>query len=138
MGRIGRPAAIDNERLHVLRAILRERRGATMQERCVELRRRTGSAVTTVTPRNTLRREGLQRIKARQKAAAAPARRYGYRARHRAVAEAGGYASSLTDAEWALAADLFELPHSAVTDFASLRGLCLRPRAARQTSAAPT
>lgn len=110
MGRVGRPVAIGDEQLDALRAILRERRGATMQELCAELCQRTGVAVTTVTLRKTLRRAGLQRVKARQQRAAAPAKRYGYRPSHRAVAEAGRYASCLTDAEWALAADLFELP----------------------------
>ena len=54
---------------------------------------------------------GLGRRATRGTRAAPQARRYGYTAAHRTpAAEADRYASSLTDAEWTLAADLFELP----------------------------
>ena len=112
MAKVGRPAAIQAEHLEALRSIVAERRGATMDELCAELRRRTGVTVTTVTLRKTLVRAGLRRSATRvQRAAPVPTvTRYGYTQGHRRVAQAGKYASCLTDAEWALAADLFERP----------------------------
>lgn len=106
-------AAIQGKDLDLLREMVREMRGATLIELCAQLHQRTGISVSTVTMHATLRRAGLERVKAGAPGqAATAAKRYGYTERHRragAVADAG-YLSSLTDAEWALAADLFELP----------------------------
>jgi putative transposase len=106
-------AAIQGKDLELLRELVREMRGATLIELCEQVRKRTGISVSTVTMHATLRRAGLQRVKARQPAqAVAERKRYGYTDQHRARGAAGdeNYASCLTDAEWALAADLFELP----------------------------
>lgn len=88
MGKVGRPAAIGEEHLQVLRTILSERRGATMDELCAELRKRSGLAATTVTLRNSLRRAGLERVKTRVQRATPAAKRYGYKASHRVPSDA--------------------------------------------------
>jgi transposase len=111
MGKAGRPAAISDEMLEIVRSIVADRRGATMQELCDELEQRAGIRVCTVTLHRALVRAGMSRSKTRSMpSATAPAPRYGYTLAHRAPSEADRYASCLTDAEWALAADLFELP----------------------------
>lgn len=69
--------------------------------------------VCTLTMRQALRRAGLKRevVKPAARSAHSEAtRRYGYNESHRRVEEPGKFASCLTDAEWELAADLFELP----------------------------
>ena len=108
---MARPNVISDEMLAEVRAAVAARRGATMQELCDEFFRRTGLRVCTVTLHRALKRAGLKRLTTREKRAAPQARRYGYTAAHRTpAADADRYASSLTDAEWTLAADLFELP----------------------------
>lgn len=108
---MARPKTITDEMLADVRAVVAARRGATMQELCADLARRTGLEVCTVTLHRAIKRAGLKRMTTRAKRAAPQARRYGYTAAHRVGAlHAERYASSLTDAEWALAADLFELP----------------------------
>lgn len=111
----GREPAIQGQALEVLRTLVSTMRGATMIELCAALQERTGIKVSTVTLHDTLKRAGLQRIKPRECSSAAvepKPRRYGYTAQHRAAATASAdhYPSSLTEAEWALVADLFESP----------------------------
>ena len=112
MGKAGRPALLTETHLEALRAIVAQRRGATMEELCGDLERQTGMKVCTVTLRKALLRAGLQRVAPRPapEPPAAPARRYGYTAAHRRAGARDQYASSLTDAEWALAAEVFETP----------------------------
>jgi len=110
MARAGRPRAIPDDRLDEVRAVVADRRGATVQELCREFERRTGIEVCTVTMHRALIRAGLKRTATRQLRAAPQAKRFGYTDSHRRSAPADRYASCLTDAEWALAADLFELP----------------------------
>ncbi|MBI2322820.1 MAG: IS5 family transposase [Chloroflexi bacterium] len=112
MGKAGRPALITEQHLDALHAIVQQRHGATMAELCGDLERQTGVKVCTVTLRKALLRAGLQRVAARPapEPVVAPPRRYGYTAAHRRTGAGDTYASSLTDAEWALAADLFETP----------------------------
>jgi transposase len=108
---MGRPKTITEEMLADVRAVVAARRGATMQELCDDFARRTGLEVCTVTLHRAIKRAGLERMPTREKRAAPQAKRYGYTDAHRAtVSDADRYASSLTDAEWMLAADLFELP----------------------------
>jgi transposase len=104
-------AAIQGEDLQTLRELVGTMRGATLIELCAELKKRTGISVSTVTLHATLKRAGLERVKLRQRsgAAAAPSR-YGYTAQHRGGVKGEHYGTNLTDAEWALAAELFELP----------------------------
>lgn len=110
MSKAGRPPAIADDRLDEVRAVVAARRGATVQELCDEFARRTGIKVCTVTMHRALIRAGLKRIATRQVRAATQAKRFGYTEAHRRPAAVDRYASCLTDAEWALAADLFELP----------------------------
>ena len=108
---MARPPTISEERLPEIRTMVAERRGATVQELCDEFARRTGIEVCTVTMHRALKRAGLERQPTRQKRAAPQPKRYGYTEAHRAPpSDADRYASSLTDAEWKLAADLFEPP----------------------------
>lgn len=108
---MARPNTITDEMLGVVREVVAARRGATMQELCDDFARRTGIKVCTVTLHRALRRAGLERKATREKRVAPQSKRYGYTDAHRAPAStADGYASSLTDAEWRLASDLFELP----------------------------
>jgi len=107
---MARPNAITDEMLDDVRAVVAARRGATMQELCDDFAHRTGLKVCTVTLYRALKRAGLERKTTREERAAPQSKRYGYTQAHRAPApEADRYASSLTDAEWKLAADLFEL-----------------------------
>lgn len=112
MGKAGRPASIQAAHFEVLRSMVQELRGATMEELCCELERRCGVKVCTVTLRKSLKRAGLRRGIAQHERSppTAAAARYGYGPQHRRTGEGEKYASCLTDAEWNLAADLFELP----------------------------
>lgn len=108
MAKAGRPPTISDERLADVRAVVAARRGATVQDLCDEFARRTGITVCTVTMHRALIRAGLKRSPTREERAAPQAKRFGYTQAHRRPSEADRYASCLTDAEWALAADLFE------------------------------
>lgn len=110
MGKGGRPQAIADEQLAIVRAVVTHRRGATVRELCDEFAHRTGLTVCTVTMHRALIRAGLKRTATRAVRAPAQASRYGYGSAHRSTGAADRYASCLTDAEWTLAADLFELP----------------------------
>ncbi len=112
MGTAGRPPSLTDEHLATLRTLVVDKPGATMTELCAELERHTGIKVCTVTLRRGLRRAGLHRLAPPPppELPTVPPRRYGYTAAHRRASTADTYASSLTDAEWALAADLFEAP----------------------------
>lgn len=111
MGKPGRPPALTDEHLATLRTLVQGTPGATMSELCAALHRATGVTVCTVTLRKALRRAGLYRLPpAPAPAPPPPAPRYGYTAAHRRAGPGGTYPSSLTDAEWRLAAELFEPP----------------------------
>ncbi|RMF72133.1 MAG: IS5 family transposase [Planctomycetota bacterium] len=113
MAKTGRPHAIGEEHFEALRSVVSEHPEATMDELCGHFEQRTGIRVTSVTLRRALRRAGLRRVPAPKPPAAPgdePPARYGYTDAHRPSQDPVRYPSSLTDAEWALAADLFELP----------------------------
>lgn len=106
-----RPKTITDALLGEVRSIVAAKRGATMQELCDAFAERTGITVCTVTMHRAIKRAGLERTDTRQTRTASQPKRYGYTQAHRSAPSAADqYASSLTDAEWALAADLFELP----------------------------
>jgi hypothetical protein len=108
---VGRGKTIIDEMLGEGRAVVASKRGATMQELCIEFAKRTGSEVCMVTLHRAIKRAGIDRVRTRATRAAPQPRRYEYIEVHRApLSVADQYARSLTDAEWALAADLFELP----------------------------
>lgn len=102
----------------VLREIVAERPHASIPEIKTAFARRTGIDVYRDTLSRGLEEAGIKRIRdprsVSDKAAEASATRatYGYRAMHRACAPEQRYASSLTDAEWALVSDLFEIEGS--------------------------
>ena len=105
--------AIDGKDVLVLRELVSTMRGATLGELCTELHKRTGISVSTMTLHSTLKREGFERVKAQRRSYAPTgerSKRYGYSSKHRADSTDQRYPSSLTNAEWELAADLFELP----------------------------
>jgi len=113
-GRPGRKPSLNAEHTAVLRAIVRERPRCSLDELTRELFVRTGVQVNPVTVRKALRTAGIERLKpprrAGERAAAqgsAP-KRYGYTEAHRRSDGASGMNTDLTDAEWALVADLFE------------------------------
>ena len=109
MGKAGRPVSIIEEQFEVLRSIVQEHPSATMVELCRQFERRTNVKVCTVTLRRALQRAGLRRTVVQRQAGEEPsAASYGYNELHRRSAEGDKYPSCLTDAEWALAADLFE------------------------------
>lgn len=107
----GRPAKLGDEHLEVLRALVTERPVQTLDELGAAFTARTGLSVASVTLRRGLQRAGIERVlpqRRRPSARASAPRRYGYTDAHRAAGDAQRYPSSLTDAEWALAEDLFD------------------------------
>jgi len=115
-GKPGRKPALDAQHIDALRAITREQPRSSLEEVTRELHRRTGTRVCTVTVRKALRQAGINRLKPQRKPAdrapvqgAAPAPlRFGYTQAHRRADGPSGMNTDLTDAEWALVADLFE------------------------------
>jgi putative transposase len=113
-GRPGRKPALNAGHIAVLRAITQEQPRSSLGEVTRELYRRAGVNACTVTVRKALREAGIERLKPLRRAGerapvqgAKPAR-YGYTAAHRRADGASGMNTDLTDAEWALAAELFE------------------------------
>ena len=110
----GRRPSLNAGHIAVLRAITQEQPRSSLDEVTRELLRRTGTKVNAVTVRKALREAGIERLeplrRAGERAAvqgSAPAR-YGYTQAHRRGDGASGMNTDLTDAEWALVADLFE------------------------------
>lgn len=112
----GRPPALGAAHVQALREITLQTPRATLEEVTRELLRRTGTGVSTVTVHKALRAAGINRVRparrpgpraAVQGRAGAQAR-YGYTQMHRRSAGRSGMNTDLTDAEWALVADLFE------------------------------
>lgn len=111
----GRKPKLQATELEQLRELVTQRPTASLDELTNGFVAATGIAVCSATIRRALRNAGVIRVVADKGKALNPApqggpRRYGYRASHRDAGDARRYASCLTDAEWALAQDLFELP----------------------------
>jgi putative transposase len=113
-GRAGRRPSLNADHTAALRAITLEQPRSSLGEVTRELFRRTSVKVSTVTVRKALRAAGIERLKPLRRAGeraavqgAAPAR-YGYTDAHRRTDGPSGMNTDLTDAEWALVADLFE------------------------------
>ena len=107
MAKTGRPPSIHPTQYAALRRLVQDHPQATLAELAQAWAEFAGcDAPSTVTLAKTLRLAGLQRQRPpaapAQRAAGAP--RYGYTQRHRDTASH----AALTDAEWALARDLFE------------------------------
>lgn len=115
-GRPGRKPALNAGHTAILRSITREQPRSSLGEVTRELFRRSGAKVSTVTVRKALREAGIERLKPLRRAGERAAvqgtapKRYGYSAAHRRADGASGMNTDLTDAEWALVADLFERP----------------------------
>lgn len=111
MARTGRPPSIHPSQYEALRKLVQAHPQATLSELAQAWAEWAGCDVpSTVTLAKTLRLAGLQR---QRPPARTPPRtvhqRYGYTERHRFAPASG----ALTDAEWALARDLFEQPAGA-------------------------
>lgn len=113
-GRPGRRPSLNAEHTAMLRAITQEQPRSSLEEVTRELLRRSGVKVNAVTVRKALREAGIERLKPLRRAGeraavqgCAPVR-YGYTAAHRRSDGPSGMNTDLTDAEWALVADLFE------------------------------
>lgn len=113
-GTPGRKPALGAQHVEVLRAITLEQPRSSLDEVTRELERRTGVTVCSATVRGALRQAGITRLKplrkVGQRAAAQGGRplRVGYTDIHRREDGPSGMNTDLTEAEWALVADLFE------------------------------
>ena len=114
-GRTGRPPALNAEHLAALRSITRESPHASLGELTRELARRAGVQVHPATVHKALRQAGIERLRPTRRAGerapaqgTAVAARTGYTDAHRRSDGPSGMNTDLTDAEWALVADLFE------------------------------
>lgn len=112
--RPGRKPSLTAEHVAVLRAITTEQPRSSLDEVTRELFRRSGVKVSTVTVRKALREAGVERVKPLRRAGqraevqGTTPKRYGYKDAHRRSDGPSGMNTDLTDAEWALVADLFE------------------------------
>lgn len=114
MAKTGRPPVIPPGEYATLREVVRDNPQATLPELALAWADHMGRhAPSTVTMRAALKAAGLQRTRPKQQLSRTPSgqpgTRYGYNARHRPTSQSGStIAGALTDAEWALAQDLFE------------------------------
>lgn len=93
----------------MLREIASANPMATLDELVALIEKRTGQAAHSATVRKALREAGVKRAKpVVEPAAHAPKKRYGYKEQHRRQEPEQRYPSCLTDAEWALVAEVFE------------------------------
>jgi len=111
MAKTGRPKLISVREYSALRALVKANPSATLNELRVVWQTQNGRTISAPTLKRTLIAAGLKRVKPPAAQIygrdTSVAQRYGYTEAHRR--EAGRFAGSLTDAEWALAQDIFEL-----------------------------
>lgn len=113
-GRPGRKAVMTAEHGPILQAIAGELPRSSIDELTREFNRRSGLNVCSATVRAALRRAGITRMRPIRKPAERAAvqggnpLRVGYTSRHRRQDGASGMNTDLTEAEWALVADVFE------------------------------
>jgi putative transposase len=112
--RPGRKALLTADHGRLLVAIAQELPRSSLDELTRAFNRRSGMSVCSATVRKALRLAGVQRMRPVRKPAeraavhgGAPVR-VGYAERHRRADGASGMNTDLTDAEWALLADLFK------------------------------
>ena len=112
--RPGRKALLTAQHGVVLTAIAHELPRSSLDELTREFNRRCSLTVCSATVRKALQQAGIKRMRPTRKPAERAAIqggipvRVGYTARHRRDDGASGMNTDLTDAEWALVADLFE------------------------------
>ncbi len=110
----GRKPLLGAEHATALRAITQQLPHAPLDEVTRELLRRTGTRVHPTTVRKALRQAGIERFKPLRRTGERAAvqggapTRYGYTQAHRRSDDGVGMNTDVTDAEWALVADLFE------------------------------
>lgn len=112
----GRKPKFDAAMRDQLVALLATHPGLTLVELSSLAKAELGISAGTLTLAKALKQQGVSRQKVKREQAASssdvsapkPAKRYGYAKRHRELAGHGNYLSNVTDAEWALVADLFE------------------------------
>lgn len=113
-GRPGRKPLLQAQHVEVLRAITREQPRSSLDELTREFQRRTGLTACSATVRKALRQAGIERLKPLRKPSeraavqGSAAARTGYTQAHRRGDGPSGMNTDLTEAEWALVADLFE------------------------------
>lgn len=114
-GKPGRKPALSPEHVQALRSIVADMPHAALAEVTAELARRCGVKVNPVTVRKALRQAGVVRLKPQRRSSVERGQqgrgaglRTGYNAMHRRSSSPEGQHTDLTDAEWALVADLFE------------------------------
>ena len=109
-GRAGRPFKIGDAQLAVVRALAAERPAATVLELAAAYSAQTGVTVDRWIMIKALRRAGVERVtRARARPTTPPKDPHRFTDEHRPEATKRGYPSSLTDREWALVRDLFEV-----------------------------
>lgn len=112
--RPGRKALLTPEHGVLLTTIAHEQPRSSLDELTREFNRRSGLGVCSATVRKALKQAGIKRMRPTRKSAeraavqGSAAARVGYAKRHRREDGASGMNTDLTDAEWALVADLFE------------------------------
>jgi transposase len=112
--RAGRKAALTKAHHPLLASIATELPRSSLDELTREFNRRSGLQLCSATVRKGLREAGVTRMRpvrkptARAAAQATAPQRVGYAQRHRRSEGSNGMTTDLTDAEWALVADLFE------------------------------
>lgn len=109
MTKTGRPKLFKPQDLNDLRGLVRDHPTATLDELRLAWQARAGRQVSEPTFKQALIDSGLERTKHSVSQIYEPApqevKRYGYKAMHRSSASEAGWV--LSDAEWALAQDLF-------------------------------
>lgn len=112
--RPGRKPLLTAQHGVVLSAIVQEFAHASLDELTREFNRRCQLHVCSATVRKALKQAGIVRTRPKRRAAERAAvvgvapLRVGYQSRHRRDSGPSGMNTDLTDAEWALVADLFE------------------------------
>jgi putative transposase len=108
---LGRPKTFRDGDFETLREVLRAHPSATLAELCKLWEAHTGRSISEPTIRKVLNEAGIVRVKIPVARLYKPdpdkPKRYGYKPAHR---RSGPERLSMSDAEWALAQDLFVLP----------------------------
>lgn len=111
----GRPKNIGKGDFEMLRELIRAHPTMPMDGLCRQWEIHTGRSVSQPTLKKALEEAGISRVNVPVARLYKPdpdkPKQYGYKPRHRRQGTQSGYAMS--DAEWALAQDLFELPAGA-------------------------
>lgn len=121
-GKRGRPDKLSQQHVELLRQLALDHRHATIEDLVRLLAAGSGVMLSHASMYKYLAKAGVKRVpRAKRVSTRAPAgeavappgpvaaRAYGYTARHRDPGDSTRYPACLTDAEWALVSDLFEV-----------------------------